>query len=299
MDADEQQKREPDRPQNPTPDSAMRQTEHTESLHNEAPGENNDTVEPNSSKNGSNKPPTLPVAKSAAERFINIPELRLELYKHMANSSTTSVGEFSGLFLSCKAIHSEAETELVSLRKQYTDAEEKKWSDIWGLPVTISKPLCYLDLNNVVVTLPINTHLPSSLTVYGYRGLWGRGRRNTEWPMRDLALPRLETTLSLPNGHPRSFNEWKQIVESSRATYALLKASQLSPDPDEAGFEKAQCVTDTPLRARCFVFSWSTSRSTDDLLFFVWLFEGMRGWEVQRPTEKVGWMLRRSFEWDD
>jgi hypothetical protein len=295
MDADEPQKREPDRPQNPTPDSAIRQTEHTEYLHNEALGENNDTVQPQPSENGSNKTPTPPGA-TAAERFINIPELRLMLYANMANSATSSVGEFSGLFLSCKAIYSEVETELVSLRKQYIDAEESKWSEIWGLPVTISKPHCYRDLNNVVVTLPINVHLPSSKTVYGYAGLWGHGRRNTEWPMRDLALPRLETTLSLPNGYPRSFDEWKQIVEASRGTWALISSSQLSPD--QACFVKAQCVTETPLRARCFVFSWQT-RASDDFLFFVNGFEGMRGWEAQRLTWGVGWMLRRTFEWTD
>ncbi|KAF3009636.1 hypothetical protein E8E13_007436 [Curvularia kusanoi] len=62
--------------------------------------------------------------------ILKIPELRIMLYKGMANSMNKA-GDFSGLFLASKAIYSEAETEIVNFRKKYIAAEELKWSGDW------------------------------------------------------------------------------------------------------------------------------------------------------------------------
>lgn len=291
MDPEKQQKRELDQPGSPTPDPAAPQTEHTERLHDEAPGEDNDTIEPKPSEDCSNKVHT-PTKSTAAETFINIPELRLMLYKTMADSATSTVSEFSSLFLSSKEIYSEAQIEIVRSRKKYTDAEESKWSEIWGLPVTISKPHCFRDLNNVTVTVPVNCHMPYSKNLYGYRGLWGFGRRNPEWPLRDVALTRLELILSLPEGHPVDNDDWQQIIEVRRATWGLISSSQLSPD---SSF-RSQCVTETPLRAQCFVFIWRRSQPLPYSVIAAG-FEGLRGWDARYMTGQLGWIVKRNFTW--
>jgi hypothetical protein len=294
MDPDEPQKRELDRPGSPTPDPAVPQTEHTEYLHNEASGEDNGTVEPPSSEQNPNEANT-PTRATAAQRFIDIAEFRLMLYKNMANSATSSVGEFSGLFLSCKAMYSEAETEIVELRKQYIDAEERKWSEIWGLPVAISKPRCYRDLNTATVTVPMNKHLPGSDTLYNYRGLWGDGARNPPWPLRDLALPRLEIRLHHPHNDP--FGIWQQNHEFAHSLWKLLSASQPSPQPGC----KSKCVTKNPLRARCMVYSCKTLTQTR--LSPAEEFERLRGWNVMKVLEggpfPLGMIVTRTFEWTD
>ena len=291
MDPEKKQKRELDQPGSSTPDPAAPPTEHTERLHDEAPGEDNDTVAPTSSEDCSNKVHT-PTESTAAETFINIPELRLMLYRTMADSATSAVSEFSSLFLSSKKIYSEAETEIVKSRNQYIDAEETKWSEIWGLPVTISKPHCFRDLNTATVTVPVNCHKPASKNLYGYRGLWGLGRRNPEWPLRDVALTRLELLLSLPEGRPVDNDDWQQIVQVRRATWGLLSASQLSPD---ASFS-SQCVTQTPLRARCFVFAWRTEQPLRYSIKAAG-FEGLRGWDARAVNGQLGWIVERNFTW--
>ena len=291
MDPDRQQKRGQDQPGNPAPDPAAPQTEYTEPLHDEVPVEDNDTVEPKSSEDCSNKVQT-PTKFTAAETFINIPELRLMLYKTMADSATTTVSEFSSLFLSSKKIYSEAEIEIVKSRKKYIDAEESKWSEIWCLPVTISKPHCFRDLNTVTVTVPVNCHKPESKNLYGYKGLWGLGRRNPEWPLRDIALTRLELILSLPEGHPVDNDDWRQIMEVRRATWGLISSSQLSPD---SSF-RSQCVTETPLRAQCLVFAWRCPQSLPYSVIAAG-FEGLRGWDALCITGQLGWIVKRNFTW--
>jgi hypothetical protein len=49
--------------------------------------------------------------------FISIFELRLKLYKEMANLPIDAVRTFSGLLLASKTLYAETEAELVSLRK--------------------------------------------------------------------------------------------------------------------------------------------------------------------------------------
>jgi hypothetical protein len=209
MDPDEQQKRKLDRPRGSTPDPAAFQKKHTENFHSEALREDNDTIQPQSSEDCSNEVHT-PAGTPAAEKFFNIPEFRVMLYETIANSATSPVGDFSGLFLSCRKIYAEAETEIVESRTKYIDAEDSKWSEIWGLPVTISKPRYYRDLNTSTVTVTRNCHMPQSYNLYGYRGLWGHGNRNPQWPLRDLALPRLEIALSIPDATIRN-GSWQQI----------------------------------------------------------------------------------------
>ena len=292
MNPDKEQKRELDRPWSPTPDPAAPHTTHTEYLHNEAPEEDNDTVEPTLSEECSNKAHKS-VGATAAETFFNITELRFMLYKTIANSATSPVSEFSGLLLSSRAIYSEAETEIVDLRKKYIDAEESKWSDIWGLPVAINRPLCYRDLNTATVTVPLNYYRPLSSRLYGYRGLWGQGKRSPQWPLRDLALPRLNMHLSLEN----VVYDWYQIIITNRVIWALLSSSQLSPD----SCFKSKCVNKTPLRAQYLYFTWGEHRSQELELVPDGVYS-WRGWERFYMSDDgipAGVMVKRTFTWTD
>ena len=90
---------------------------------------------------------------SAAERFINIFELRLMLYKEMVNSPTDAIRTFSGLLLASKTVYAEAKVELVSLRGQYMDAEESEWSKLYGNDIFLNKPRRLCDLNIATITL--------------------------------------------------------------------------------------------------------------------------------------------------
>lgn len=125
-----------------------------------------------------------PAEHTAAATFFNIPELRIMLYKEMANSKMNKVDDFSGLFLASKAIYSEAETEIVNLRKKYIAAEELKWSGDWGGQLTISMPSCYRDLNALKVMLPRRRLDGQNWRLVPHNG--------EESVLRDLALPCLE-----------------------------------------------------------------------------------------------------------
>lgn len=61
----------------------------------------------------------MPMEFSAAEESINIAELRIMLYRHMAYPRTDQVQNFYGFFLMFKTVYVEAETEIVKLRTEY------------------------------------------------------------------------------------------------------------------------------------------------------------------------------------
>ena len=74
----------------------------------------------------------LPHESTAAERFINVFELRLVLYKEVAKSPAVAVRTFSDLLLASKTVYAEAEAELINLRRKYMGAEEIEWSKVYG-----------------------------------------------------------------------------------------------------------------------------------------------------------------------
>ncbi|KAF2626295.1 hypothetical protein BU25DRAFT_459439 [Macroventuria anomochaeta] len=90
---------------------------------------------------------------SAAEKFINIAELRIMLYNGMANSASNPVRSFSEFFLASKTVYAEAETEGVKFRIKYIEAEEAKWSRFYGDNFFIGRPHGFRDLNTATVKL--------------------------------------------------------------------------------------------------------------------------------------------------
>ena len=113
--------------------------------------------------------------------------------------------------------------------------------------------------------------------------------------MQDLGMDRstrLEFFLSFPEGHPVDNDDWRQIIEFRRATWGLISSSQLSPD---SSF-RSQCVTETPLRAQCFVFIWRRSQPLPYSVIAAG-FEGLRGWDARYMTGQLGWIVKRNFTW--
>lgn len=210
---------------------------------------------------------------SAAERFINIFELRLMLYKEVAISLTDAVRTFSGLLLASKTVYAEAGVELISLRRKYMDAEEIEWSKVYGNDISLSRPRRLCDLNTATVTLSRSLFMAGvqiglSLAELDFdcrrlQGLQGLSSMpGSPWVLRDLPLDRLEIVIAPDRIRSRTRLHYKGNSSFCRQVGWILKQAEVPRHHIRGNYPKTtgewRPVSVNPLRARQLVFRWGS-----------------------------------------
>ncbi|KAJ4377506.1 hypothetical protein N0V83_000331 [Neocucurbitaria cava] len=118
----------------------------------------------------------------AAETFMKIAELRVELYKVIAHDQPGFLVDYSGFLRSSKTIWNESRYEIIKERTLWFKELQRDWSEQFGDKVEISIPRELSDLTDKTVTVL----LPSSVLTRLTPGRYSFLRRQMEWPKVQL-----------------------------------------------------------------------------------------------------------------